>query len=197
MKDYKFSGPILNYLAKGRRWLQRPVTMLFIGRCETWSRNRPPLNWLTSFFGIWWYNIATCIPSARQRLGKHIPAWANASKNRTSIARQRSSKYASLSTEAVYSLGSVQNGYKGLFDSTEHLLSRIEWSSGEGSRRWLRRNGKKGTRRCKENFICDLKWQWNCDKSVARIRLVKTENPSACATVNWKVCRIAIALYCL
>jgi hypothetical protein len=24
---------------------------------------------------------------------------------------------------------------------------------------------------------------------------VKTENPSACVTVNWKVCRIAVALY--
>jgi hypothetical protein len=26
---------------------------------------------------------------------------------------------------------------------------------------------------------------------------VETENPSACATVNWKVCKSAIALYCL
>jgi hypothetical protein len=34
-------------------------------------------------------------------------------------------------------------------------------------------------------------------KSVAGIRLVKTENCSACVTVNCKVCRIAIALYCL
>jgi hypothetical protein len=32
-------------------------------------------------------------------------------------------------------------------------------------------------------------------KSVAWIRLVKTENPSACATVNCKLCRWAIALY--
>jgi hypothetical protein len=36
-----------------------------------------------------------------------------------------------------------------------------------------------------------------CDKSVGRLRLVKTENPNACVTVNCKVCRIAIALYCL
>jgi hypothetical protein len=35
------------------------------------------------------------------------------------------------------------------------------------------------------------------DKSVAKIRLVKTENPNVCGTVNCKVCRIAIALYCL
>jgi hypothetical protein len=34
----------------------------------------------------------------------------------------------------------------------------------------------------------------DCGKSVASIRLVRTENPSACATVNWKVCRVAIAL---
>jgi hypothetical protein len=31
--------------------------------------------------------------------------------------------------------------------------------------------------------------------SVARRRLVETENPSACATVNWNVCKSAIALY--
>jgi hypothetical protein len=32
-------------------------------------------------------------------------------------------------------------------------------------------------------------------RSVARRRLVKTENPSACAAVNWKLCKSAIALY--
>jgi hypothetical protein len=32
-------------------------------------------------------------------------------------------------------------------------------------------------------------------RSVARIRLVDTENPSACAAVNLKVCKSAIALY--
>jgi hypothetical protein len=32
-------------------------------------------------------------------------------------------------------------------------------------------------------------------RSVARIRLVETEDPSAFAAVNWEVCNSAIALY--
>jgi hypothetical protein len=32
-------------------------------------------------------------------------------------------------------------------------------------------------------------------RSVARIRLVKTEQPSGCVTVNWKVRKSAVALY--
>jgi hypothetical protein len=32
-------------------------------------------------------------------------------------------------------------------------------------------------------------------RSVARRRLVETENPSACATVNCKLCKLATALY--
>jgi hypothetical protein len=31
--------------------------------------------------------------------------------------------------------------------------------------------------------------------SIARRRLVQTGNPSVCATVDWKVCKLAIALY--
>jgi hypothetical protein len=41
----------------------------------------------------------TCIPIASQRLGKHIPAQANARNNRASTARQRTYKHASLTIE--------------------------------------------------------------------------------------------------
>jgi hypothetical protein len=62
-----------------------------------------------------------CIPVARQRLGKHIPARANARKDKTSIARQRISKHASLTTETVCSAWSAQSGYKEVFSSMERL----------------------------------------------------------------------------
>jgi hypothetical protein len=47
--------------------------------------------------------IMTCIPIARQRLGKHSPAETNARNNRTSITRERISKHAPLTVEAVFS----------------------------------------------------------------------------------------------
>jgi hypothetical protein len=43
----------------------------------------------------------------------------------------------------------------------------------------------------------NFRWQWDCYKSVDRIRPVKTENSSMYVTVKCEVCRSAIALYCL
>jgi hypothetical protein len=46
--------------------------------------------------------IIMCIPIARQRLDKHIPAEAKAPNNMTSIAKQLITKYVSLTIEAVF-----------------------------------------------------------------------------------------------
>jgi hypothetical protein len=56
--------------------------------------------------------IVTYRAVVRQRLGKNIPAGANARNNSTSIARQRISKHASLRAEAVFSVWPVQSVIK-------------------------------------------------------------------------------------
>jgi hypothetical protein len=62
-------------------------------------------------------HILACIPVAVQRLGKHIPAEANAPNNWTSTATQQICKHASLTLVAVFSEWSVQSGYKEVFSS--------------------------------------------------------------------------------
>jgi hypothetical protein len=64
-------------------------------------------------------------PVDRQRLGKHIPAEANARNSRTSFARQTISKHASLTIKDVLSLWPVQSGYREVFGSIES--SRVEF----------------------------------------------------------------------
>jgi hypothetical protein len=61
----------------------------------------------------------TCIPIARQRLGKHIPVQANACNNRTSLARQWISKHTSLAIKAVFSAWSMQSGCNEVFGNIE------------------------------------------------------------------------------
>jgi hypothetical protein len=64
------------------------------------------------------FNTVTCIPIARQRLGKYIPAGATRN-NRIFVARRRISKDAWLTIKAVFSAWSVQSCYKEVFSSVE------------------------------------------------------------------------------
>jgi hypothetical protein len=68
-------------------------------------------------------HIVTCIPIARQRFGKHLPAGANVLNDGTFIARQRISKHTSLTIEAVSSVGSVPRGYK----RTKKFAWAVKW----------------------------------------------------------------------
>jgi hypothetical protein len=94
--------------------------------------------------------------------------------------------------EAVFSAWSVQSSYKEDFSWEED--SRVSRRQAAGIWAWEENNGKKWIRLWKEDFVCELKWQWDSYKSAARIRLVKTENPIVCVTENFKACRSAIAL---
>jgi hypothetical protein len=60
-------------------------------------------------------------PIARQRLGKHIPAGANARKNSMSIARKRISKHAYNNMgqyKTVFSVKSAPRLYNGKFQGS-------------------------------------------------------------------------------
>jgi hypothetical protein len=53
----------------------------------------------------------TCMPIARQRIGKHVPA-TRAQNSRASVATQRHDKQASSAIQALFSVRSVQSGYE-------------------------------------------------------------------------------------
>jgi hypothetical protein len=108
----------------------------------------------------------------------------------------------------VFSAWSVQSDYEEDFRSWQQQQQQQHWvesssetpacrdmSLGAAKLNWVSsselavaENGEKGIRRYKEAFMCDL----ICYKCVSRIRLVKTENSSACVTVNCKLFRSAI-----
>jgi hypothetical protein len=59
------------------------------------------------------FYVVLAMPFARQRVTKHIPAEADARKNRRYIARQRRGKQALSTIQVVFSVESVQSGHKG------------------------------------------------------------------------------------
>jgi hypothetical protein len=61
----------------------------------------PIVKIMVSFLRSCYQRIVTCIPIARQRLGNHCPAEANARNSRTSIGRQRIYKQAFSTVERL------------------------------------------------------------------------------------------------
>jgi hypothetical protein len=66
---------------------------------------------------------------ARQWVAKHISAKPNARNNKASIAKQRRSKQALSAMPAVFSVGSVQSGYK-RFEFRNWSYGRMKRMSG-------------------------------------------------------------------
>jgi hypothetical protein len=67
---------------------------------------------LLHYLKLYRNTYCTCIPIARQRVAKHVTAEANAWNNRTFIARLRRGKQDLSIIQTVFSVGSVQIGYK-------------------------------------------------------------------------------------
>jgi hypothetical protein len=54
----------------------------------------------------------------------------------------------------------------------EMAIAAENWGSQQSKA--IENNGKKGIRLCKEDFMCDLKLQWDFYESVGRTRLVES-----------------------
>jgi hypothetical protein len=74
--------------------------------------------------------------------------------------------------KTVFSVRSVPKSYNRAQSEDEseyRTTEELKWI--ESSEFAAAGNGKQGIRRYKGDFTCDLKLQWDCDKSVARMRM--------------------------
>jgi hypothetical protein len=145
---------------------------------------------------------------ARQRLGKRIQAATNTEATIESLPllcngavntpsqQEKGCVFCVVRAKCYKKISKLAVTTKNGIDFSRRQPARVcAWKQRNWTKLAMQNNGKKGIRLCKEDFMCDLKWQWDCYKSVAWIRLLKAENPSTCVTVNCKVCRIATVLY--
>jgi hypothetical protein len=122
-------------------------------------------------------HIVTYRPIARQRLGKHIPTEANSRNIRSSITRKRISKHASLTTEGVFSVWSVQSGYKEGFDWEELVVFR-SWDS-------LVEEEFIGVSCCRElGRVLEMAVQGDCEER-ARKELDRAKKTSCVLQLQW------------
>jgi hypothetical protein len=132
-----------------------------------------------------------------EQLSKHVSAGANTRNTRRAMFSMRSVPrgYRNDKEERLIQLSFETPGCQNMSLGAEKLnwgIRIIECSSVELVG-WLWREDLA----CNFKTSCMLQLQWDCYKSVARIRLVKTEDTYMRVTVNCKICRSVIALYCL
>jgi hypothetical protein len=130
------------------------------------------------------------------RIARHISARAKARDNKTSIARQRLGKHA-YNTSCILCgpcRELIKCSKKRPSKVNREVKSRVSRRQPTGIWAWEQRNwsesslrnwqlqnsGKKSITLWKEGSMCGLKLQRDCDKSVARIRLMKTEPSCVC-----------------
>jgi hypothetical protein len=148
---------------------------------------------------------------ARQRLDKHPRGNEYTNSNRVpSISMERRCKHAFPTIERLFFACSVQSVYKEEFSWEESVeLQDANLPGYELGSRGFELSRVFGVGSCREMARRELDGEKNTSyviwsysetgittvwKSVAKIRLMKTENPNACVTVNCRVCKSAIAL---
>jgi hypothetical protein len=133
------------------------------------------------------FSSVICRPNSEVRIDVHYYTTTSlthsrghvyTSKNRvTSVATQRRCKHVFPTIERLFSVWSMQRSYKKEFMWEELVEFRDASLSGHklGSRGLelsgqMQNNGKKGIRLRKEEFMCDLKWQYKVKVKLSMYR---------------------------
>jgi hypothetical protein len=146
--------------------------------CKSIARQRPQH---TQSNTQQWDN-GVMLPVSRQRLGKHTSAQAQWRHTPTVLIYHVTRIFCVVCSRTVFSALSVPRLYNASPLAAKKSFNWVPRFQGD----WRRSNKK--TLYWFEALVSVV-------RSVARRRQMETENPSACATVGWRVCKSAIALY--